>query len=80
MLIQRMNLFSQHFLKEQYASLAHLSRMIKMADPTLLLKRGFSITYINGKAITRAAQIQEGDQIETTFFEGKATSTVSSKN
>ncbi|NGF55928.1 exodeoxyribonuclease VII large subunit [Parapedobacter sp. SGR-10] len=79
-LIQRLNLFSQHLLKEQYASLAHLSRMVKMADPTLLLKRGFSITYLNGRALTHTAQVQEGDQIETTFFEGRIISTVTSKN
>jgi len=79
-LIQRLNLFSHHLLKEQYASLAHLSRMVKMADPTLLLKRGFSITYLNGRALTHTAQVQEGDQIETTFFEGRITSKVTSKN
>ncbi len=80
MLVQRMNLFAQHLLKEQYASLAHLSRMIKMADPTLLLKRGFSITYINGKAITNVAEVQEADQIETTLFKGNITSTVTIKH
>jgi len=79
-LIQRLNLFSHHLLKEQYASLAHLSRMVKMADPTLLLKRGFCITYLNGRALTHTAQVQEGDQIETTFFEGRITSKVTSKN
>lgn len=80
LLSQRLNLFSQHFLKEQYAGLAHLSRMIKMADPALLLKRGFSITKINGKAVHSIDDLQEGDQIETTLFNGKISSTVTHKS
>lgn len=80
LLSQRLNLFSQHFLKEQYAGLAHMSRMIKMADPALLLKRGFSITKINGKAVHGIDELQEGDQIETTLFDGKISSTVTHKS
>lgn len=80
LLSQRLHLFSQHFLKERYAALAHLSRMIKMADPNLLLKRGFSITTRNGKAITSTDQIREGDQIETLLLDGKLTSTITHKS
>jgi exodeoxyribonuclease VII large subunit len=80
LLSQRLNLFSQQFLKEQYASLANFSRMIKMADPNLLLKRGFSITTVNGKAINGTDQVQEGSQIETILLNGKLTSTITKKS
>lgn len=80
LLTQRLNLFSQHFIKEQYASLAHLSRMVKMADPTLLLKRGFSITKVNGVSVQTIDGLQEGDQIETILFDGKINSTINHKS
>lgn len=79
LLSQRLNLFSQHFIKEQYGDLAHLSRIIKMADPALLLKRGFSITKINGSAVKSIDSLQEGDQIETILFDGKISSTINHK-
>src|SRR5690606_32634456 len=48
---QRLQLFSRHFLKEQYANLAHIQKIVQMADPKLLLKKGYSITLVGGKAL-----------------------------
>ncbi|MCA5006689.1 exodeoxyribonuclease VII large subunit [Sphingobacterium bovistauri] len=76
---QRLQLFSQHFLKEKYGELANISRLIKMADPAQLLKRGFSITRINGKVIQSISDIQTGDIVETIFIDGKMQSQVTSK-
>lgn len=76
---QRLQLFSHHFLKEQFAALANMSRLVKMADPTLLLKRGFSITKVNNKVVTDSKQVEAGDIIETTFAEGKVSSIVQQK-
>jgi exodeoxyribonuclease VII large subunit len=79
MLSQRLQLFSQHFLKEQNASLENIARLIKMADPTQLLKRGFSITRINGKAIQSITDVQEGDIVETLLIDGIMQSQITSK-
>lgn len=79
-LTQRLQLFSQHFLKEQYGNLAHISRLIKMADPVLLLKRGFSITCINGKAVQSITEVKEGDIIETRLVDGSLKSQITSQN
>ncbi len=75
---QRLQLFSQHFLKEKYGELANISRLINMADPIQLLKRGFSVSRINGKAIQSLAEVKEGDTIETLLLDGKVKSTVTS--
>lgn len=75
---QRLQLFSQHFLKEKYGELANISRLINMADPIQLLKRGFSVSRINGKAIQSLAEVKEGDVIETLLLDGKVKSTVTS--
>lgn len=78
-LSQRLQLFSQHFLKEQNASLENIARLIKMADPSQLLKRGFSITRVNGKAVQSISDVQIGDNIETILIDGKIQSQVTSK-
>lgn len=75
-LTQRLQLFSDQFLREKHANLEHLGRLVKLADPAQLLKRGFSITKMNGKLVTHINQLQEGDQIETIFIDGKITGTV----
>lgn len=77
-LSQRLQLFSQHFLKEKYGDLASMSRLIKMADPTLLLERGFSITRKNGKAVRSIQELQEGDIVETMVADGQITSKITS--
>ncbi|HLS39004.1 MAG TPA: exodeoxyribonuclease VII large subunit, partial [Sphingobacterium bovisgrunnientis] len=78
-LSQRLQLFSQHFLKEQNASLENIARLIKMADPSQLLKRGFSITRVNGKAVQSISDVQIGDNIETILIDGIIQSQVTSK-
>ncbi|NGM62324.1 exodeoxyribonuclease VII large subunit [Sphingobacterium sp. SGG-5] len=80
LLTQRLQLFGRHFLKEQQASLAHIQKIVDMADPKLLLKKGYSITQVRGKALQHAEQVQEGDLIETLLFDGKITSTVTTKS
>lgn len=76
---QRLQLFSDQFLREKHASLEHLGRLVKLADPGQLLKRGFSITRTNGKIVTHINQLHVGDQIETIFIDGKITGTVTHK-
>lgn len=79
-LSQRLQLFSQHLLKEKHHQLEHIQRLLKMADPILLLKRGFSITKINGKAITSVDELNAGDELQTTLAHGTVTSTITSKS
>ncbi|MBL0342462.1 MAG: hypothetical protein IPP71_17090 [Bacteroidetes bacterium] len=49
---------------------------VRMLDPVNVLKRGFSITQIKGKAILKATSLKEGDRIKTTFYEGTIESEV----
>lgn len=67
----------QQLLKEQHR-LSLLTQRIKALDPTLLLKRGYSITLCNGKALCDPAKLQAGDQLETLLKQGIVYSTVTS--
>ena len=48
----------------------------KSLDPTLLLKRGYSITLKDGKALRDATVLRPGDEIETRLANGTIRSTI----
>lgn len=56
-----------------------LAQRAAAADPALLLKRGYSITLLNGRAVTDAAQLSDGDVIETRLEKGSVSSVVKSR-
>jgi len=41
-----------------------------MADPKNILKRGYSISTVNGKPIRDVSQIKVGDLVSTTLMDG----------
>ena len=47
-----------------------LEEKVKSLDPQLLLKRGYSITLHNGKAVRDPRQLRQGDEIETRLGKG----------
>ena len=66
--------------KESKLQLENLERNLTILDPINILKRGFSITYLNGKSVKDIAEIEVGEIIETKVYKGKIISTVKSKN
>lgn len=46
------------------------------ADPALLLKRGYSMTFCNGELVRTAAALKSGDEITTRLAEGELRSVV----
>ncbi|MCM1369064.1 MAG: exodeoxyribonuclease VII large subunit [Candidatus Amulumruptor caecigallinarius] len=54
----------------------HYEDILRLLDPANTLKRGYSVTRINGKAVTDPATLRPGDEIETTLLEGKIISNV----
>lgn len=53
-----------------------LSQRAEASDPARLLKRGYSITLHNGHTVRSAAELKDGDMIETRFGKGKIKSAV----
>ena len=47
-----------------------LQEMLNALSPEATLRRGYSITRINGKAITDVSQVPDGAKIETTLANG----------
>lgn len=63
-------------IKSESHRLEVISERIRMNDPALLLKKGFSMTTLNGKVVRNANDVCTGDIIETTLENGSITSVV----
>lgn len=59
--------------------LENLEKNIQILDPINILKRGFSITRFNGKAVKGSTEVSEGDVLETQLYSGKIASIIKSK-
>lgn len=71
---QRLRLSTDKLLTAAHHSLAIAETQINGANPKRLLRLGFSITRINGKAVTSAKQVKPGDLLKTTLTDGEITS------
>jgi exodeoxyribonuclease VII large subunit len=57
------NLTFQQNLNQQKSTLDTLVSIVKALDPAQVLKRGYSITYFNGKSIQEGQKLKKGDKI-----------------
>ena len=69
------NLIDRRMLTERH-KLEMLEQRAASLDPQLILKRGYSITLHNGKAVRSAQQLKAGDEIETRLEQGTVISKV----
>ena len=68
-------LLDRHLMAEKHR-LQLIEEKARSLDPTLLLKRGYSITLHNGKAVRHVKELQDGDTIETRLADGSIHSVV----
>lgn len=65
-----------HIALQRATDLLHRKEeMVAMLDPRDTLRRGYSITRVDGKAVRSAADVPPGAEITTTLFEGTVKST-----
>ena len=62
------------------STLKHLEEKINLLSPQQTLKRGYSITRLQGKALTHASKAKKGDELITTLSRGTIISTVDNIN
>lgn len=68
------------FYSNKNRELSHLEKNVSILHPSNVLKRGYSITLLNGKAITKSTQVKAGDEINTQLLKGIIKSTVNPDN
>lgn len=66
----------EHLLTIEKHRLDMLEERAKNLDPQVLLRRGYSITFANGKALRDPSQVKPGDKIETRLEKGTITSII----
>ena len=63
---------SKNVFKSEKTELSNLSAKIDILSPQNVLKRGYSITRANGKAVVNAADLEPGLLLETQYYSGKS--------
>jgi exodeoxyribonuclease VII large subunit len=81
--LQKFSTILVHTLKHRFTTqkqkIDYYSEKTNSYDPATILRRGYSVTLKNGKAVKDAAILAEGDLLETILNKGKITSTLKKK-
>ncbi len=67
-------------IKNRNTELINLEKNVSNMSPENVLRRGYSITLLNGKAVKSTGQVKDGDILNTFVVDGSITSTVKSVN
>ncbi len=63
-------------LNQHCKSLDYFENSVNHFDPKNVLKKGYSITKLNGKILTDAKKVKDGDELETVMYNGVVKSKV----
>lgn len=74
-LTQRLSDAAAFCVEANNRRLEHAGNLIKAYDPQNTLRRGYSVTRLNGKAVTDPGQVSPGDMLETRLANGSIIST-----
>lgn len=69
-------LTSNNIVSQRLMQLDSIEQIIKAHDPRDLLKKGYSLTMINGKTLRSAKEVNAGDKIQTLLSDGVVSSIV----
>ena len=72
----RIPLLVDRRMASEHHRLELFDEKVRSLDPTLLLKRGYSITLFNGQAVRDPQTLKEGDEIETRLEKGNIKSII----
>ena len=70
---------SKRMLSNMATRIADAEKNVINMSPEKVLKRGFSITLFNGKAVKNSEEIKAGEIIETILYKGRIISTIKEK-
>lgn len=68
------------FIRAEKKNLNSIQEKLRLVDPQNILKRGYSLTMLNGKIVKSVNQIREGDRLKTLLGDGSVESTVEKKS
>jgi len=71
-----LRIYSRRMIGHNMDMLHNFEEKIELLRPEHILKRGFSITFLNGKILTTASHVKEGDILLTQLMDGEVLSNV----
>ena len=77
---QQLAIYPPAIIKAKNDRLTAAAQLLEALDPSATLRRGYSITRVDGHAVTDAATLSAGTRIETRLFNGTVTSVVEENN
>lgn len=72
-------LHPEELYKEKKLKLASLMDKLELVNPMSVLKRGYTLTYIDDHMVKNAEKLSIGDQVKIKFYDGTILSTVTGK-
>ena len=66
----------RNMLTAQAHKLAIVDKSLAAADPQVILRRGYSLTRLNGRAVKCASDLKKGDRLTTVFADGSVESEI----
>ena len=76
---KRLLTLPMNYLNNVKNTIAGFDNSLKILDPVNVLKRGYTITSLNGKIVKKRSQIKKNDLIHTRFSDGTVSSRVVSE-
>lgn len=73
---QQIALFPAQMIKNKTVLMENMEKQIQIMDPINVLKRGYSMTKINGKSLSDIQGLKTGQELETHLANGKIYSTI----
>ncbi|MFA5329003.1 MAG: exodeoxyribonuclease VII large subunit [Prolixibacteraceae bacterium] len=73
---QMLRIHSLELIRSEKKNLHGIGEKLRLVDPMNILKRGYSLTLINGKIVKSVDQVNQDDRLETRLSDGKVESTV----
>lgn len=67
---------TENKLENEKEKLVMIERYLRLAKPSLLLTKGYTMTYRDGKIVVSKAELKSGDEIVTHFADGEVVSVV----
>ncbi|MBO4724093.1 MAG: exodeoxyribonuclease VII large subunit [Bacteroidaceae bacterium] len=66
----------RNLLTAQSHKLEIMDKSVSAADPVVILKRGYSLTRLNGRVVKGASDLKKGDRLTTVFADGSVESEI----
>jgi len=65
-------------LEKKKKEIANISKNIELLDPINVLKRGYSITYLNGRSVRSHSEVKVDSEVNTVLYKGSFISKITS--